>query len=645
MKKVDILVLEKDAHRVAEALGELGAVHFTEARHDDQAQLLQKPQAAELYHACSVLLEQAANLSKRLYVEEQDQPLQTEFVPLEMIGERLRHIDESVRPVLQHEDAVNAEVDALNDAISQISAFRRLNVAVEEMPAFSFLHFATGRMPAEKLSAVEAEAGPGVVIVRLETTEEGDAWLVAVTSKKGRWAMESILEKQGFRPEALNERFHGVPEEIYEHAIKRLDALQGRKEELAAELKATGARYGDELARYRRRLRIEQRVLQAEESFGRTSATFTISGWIPQDKADELNRKLTEITGSRMVIEMRDPDPGQEDVPILLKHGRLIRPFELLVSNYGLPGYREIEPTIIVAASFLVMFGIMFADVGQGAVLAIGGFLMSRSKLPRRFRSFGTIAVFAGIAAAIGGLLFGEFFGYELFPPLWMEVLKGDDPLVLLAWCVVLGMVMNSMGMVLNVVNHFRRGRYAEGILDKFGVAGMVFYWGALWMAARGLGVLSAVGVPAGGPSLLEAVPLLVVPAAAIVLRPRLMRLLLHKESHGGADAYIESGMDVFEMVIGFMSSTVSYVRVGAFALAHAGLGAATYSLAGMVTGSALGMVFAALIVITGNVVIIAFEGLVVSIQCIRLEYYEFFAKFFKGEGKPFTPFSLRTEP
>jgi len=644
MKKVDILVLEKDAHRVAEALGELGVVHFIEARHDEQAQLLQKPQATELYQTCSVLLERAAILSKRLYVETPDHPESAEYVPVEMIAERLQSLEESVPEPLQQEDTLNAEVDALNDAISQISAFRRLNVAVEDMPAFSFLHFATGRIPEDNLPSLEQAAGPGVVTVKLATSDEGDVWIVAVASKKGRWALDSALEKRGFRPEKLSERFHGVPEDIYKHAVQRLDGLQAQAEELAARNKALGARFGSELSQYRQRLRIEQRLLQAEEHFGRTSATFTISGWIPKDKVDELNLKLMEITGNRMVIELNEPQPDREDVPILLKHGRIIKPFEVLVSNYGLPGYREVEPTIIVALSFLVMFGVMFGDVGQGAVLLLGGLALIYSRLAPSVRNFGTIAAFAGAAAIAGGLLFGECFGYEMFTPAWMEVLQGDDPMVLLGWCIVLGLLMNSLGLVLNVINNFRKGAYAEGILHKFGVAGIVFYWGAVWIGAKAAGMLAPVGIGQTAPSLLEVVPLLAVPALAIFFRGPLIGFFLHGKSHEGAEGWIESGMDVFEMVIGFLSNTVSFVRVGAFALAHAGLGEAMYSLAGMVEGSALGVLPAALIIIVGNVVIIAFEGMVVSIQCIRLEYYEFFAKFFKGEGKPFAPFSLRTE-
>ena len=636
MKKVDVLVLEKDVRQVAEALGELSAVHFTNARHGEQAQLLQKPEAAERYRLCTALLERAATLCRRLYVEAEVDTESVEYIPIEMIEERLASIEQGAAETIKQEDEINAEIDALTETANQVEAFRRLNVAVEDIPAFSFLHFATGRISEEKLSAFEAEAGPNVVAVPLAAAGEGERWIVAVTSKKGRWALESALEKQGFRPEVLSERFRGLPQEIYAHAVKRLEELQNRKEELAVRIRELGRKYGHELLRYRRRLHIEQKVLQAEEQFGRTAAIYAISGWTPKEQADALVKRILEITGNRAVIELRDPQPEREDVPILLRHGRLIKPFELLVSNYGLPGYREIEPTIVVAISFLAMFGVMFGDVGQGAVLVVAGLIVARTRIAPKLRGLGSVAVFAGIAAMLGGFVFGEFFGREFERlALWRPPLEKEVSLKLLGICIVFGMFMNSLGLVLNIINCFRRKDLAAAMLDKFGLAGLVFYWGALWIAAKGV-LLHA------GPGAAEIVLLLILPVMAIFFRAPILRLLAQHISADGHGGFIESGMDVFEMVIGLLSNTVSFVRVGAFALAHAGLGLAIYSLAGAARQLPAGLLISILIIIGGNIVVIVFEGLVVAIQCIRLEYYEFFAKFFKGEGKPFTPFTLR---
>jgi len=637
MKKVDVLVLEKDVRQVAEAVGELGAVHFTDARHGDQAQLLQKPEAAERLQLCTVLLEQAATLCRRLYVEAEPDVESVEYIPIDMIQERLASIEQSAAEIIKQEDEIDAEIGVLTETANQVAAFRRLNVPVEEIPAFSFLHFATGRISAEKLPAFEMEAGPNVVAVPLGTAGEGERWMVAVTSKKGRWAMESALEKQGFRAEALGEKYRGLPQEVYAHTVKRLEALQNRKEELALQIKEMGRKYGHELLRYRRRLHVEQKVLQAEEQFGRTAAIYAISGWTPQDEADKLVRRIMDITANRAVIEVRDPQPDREDVPILLHHGSLIKPFELLVSNYGLPGYREIEPTIVVAISFLAMFGIMFGDVGQGAVLAVAGLIAARTQIAPKLRGLGSIAIFAGLAAMLGGFVFGEVFGKEYeHLALWDPPLSKDVSLKLLGICIVFGMFMNSLGLVLNIVNCFRRKDVAAATLDKFGLAGLIFYWGVLWMAAKAM-------LMHAGPGTVEIVLLLILPVTAILFRAPIARRLALHGGAGGHGGFIESGMDIFEMVIGLLSNTVSFVRVGAFALAHAGLGLAMYSLADAASRLPAGALIFILIILVGNVVVIVFEGLVVAIQCIRLEYYEFFAKFFKGEGKPFTPFTLKT--
>jgi len=638
MKKMDILVLEKDLHKVTEALGELGAVHFTEARHDEQADLLQKPRAAERLQLCSALLERAAILCKRLRVEEPEKPQPGEYMPIEVIEERLETIDKDTSGVVKREDALDEEVASLSDTISQVRAFRRLDVPVEQIPEFSFLHFATGRIDEEKLADFESEAGPNVVTVPLAESGEGEVRVVAVTSKKGRWAMESTLEKQGFHREDLSERYQGLPQEIYAHATRRIEELRNKKDALAAELTALGRRYVDELNRYRRRLHIEQQVLQAAEHFGHTSATCVISGWAPAAKTELLNEELMKITNDRAVIEIRDPRPAEEKVPTLMRHSKLIRPFELLVSNYGFPGYREIEPTILVGVTFLVMFGLMFGDVGQGLVLAAVGLAMARSKLATQFRDIGSIAVFAGLAAIVGGFLFGELFGIE-FRPLWMNILEGDNPLALLVWCVGLGVFMVSLGLVLNIINCLRIKDYASAATDKNGLAGLAFYWGALWLGLR-------YGVWQESPSVVGLIVLLLVPLSVIFFRVPILAVAGRgKATREGSESWVESGMDVFEMIVGFLSNTVSFVRVGAFALAHAGLALATYGLADMLWHVPAGAFFGVMIIVLGNALIIAFEGLVVSIQCLRLEYYEFFTKFFKGEGTPFRPFSLRVKP
>jgi V/A-type H+-transporting ATPase subunit I len=635
MKKMDILVLEKDLHMVTEALGEVGAVQFTEARHEEQAELLQKFRATDRLQLCTALLEAAAILSKRLRVEPPEDTRRTEYLPIEVIKDRLESIDNNTADLVKKEVAIDNEIASLTDTIDQVESFRRLDVPVEKIPEFSFLHFATGRIDGEKLGGLESEAGPNIVAVPMGIAEDGTTRIVAITSKKGRWAMESSLEKYGFKPENLGERFKGLPREIYAHATRRLEELHSTKDELAAELTALGARYADELNRYRRRLHIEQQLFQAQEHFGRTVATCVISGWVPADKAKALNEKLMEITGSRAVVEVGDPSPADRTVPTLMRHSRWIRPFELLVSTYGFPGYREIEPTIFVGATFLVMFGLMFGDVGQGLVLAIAGFALARSKLARTTRDIGSIMVFAGLAAIAGGFLFGEFFG-SAFRPLWMHIMEGTNPLLLLGWCVALGVFMISLGLVLNIINCFRTRDYAAAVIDKNGVVGLAFYWGVL-----GLGLRYQVwNAP---PSSVHLIVFVLFPVLVILLRVPIMGILSHdKDAHAGADVWIESGMDVFEMIVALLSNTISFVRVGAFALAHAGLAMATYGLAEMASDLPAGVVVAALVIVLGNLLIIAFEGMVVSIQCMRLEYYEFFTKFFKGEGTPFEPFSLR---
>jgi V/A-type H+-transporting ATPase subunit I len=325
-----------------------------------------------------------------------------------------------------------------------------------------------------------------------------------------------------------------------------------------------------------------------------------------------------------------------DDVPVLIKDNPLIRPFQLLMTAFGFPRYREIQPTLLMAVSFLVMYGLMFGDVGQGAALAIGGFVTRKRARSPQIRDLGAIISMAGLAAIVFGFLYGSIFGKEgLLPVLWITPI--EDPVKILVVPVALGILLMSAGILLNIINKFRCGDYFRAIVDRIGVVGLVLYWGAI-----GLGLRSALLGSSSHRGLLI-VLLILVPLMVLFFRELLYEQLVHKghESEGTLVALISGGVDVMETLTGFLANTVSFVRVGAFALAHAGLCMAIYGVVSVVRGWPAGGVWSAIVIVLGNVIVILLEGMVVFIQGLRLEYYEFFSKFFEGAGKGYKPFRI----
>ncbi|HEY3359962.1 MAG TPA: V-type ATPase 116kDa subunit family protein, partial [Polyangia bacterium] len=384
---------------------------------------------------------------------------------------------------------------------------------------------------------------------------------------------------------------------------------------------------------------LERQLVEADQCFPRTAATRLIAGWIPAADAAAVAAQLRAATGGRCQLELTPPGASdQADVPVLLRPPWPLRPFAMLVAGFGLPAYRELDPTLFLAVSYLLMFGMMFGDAGHGAVLVLAGALARRVD-----RRVGWLLVYAGLASIGFGVVYGSYFGITALKEhaLWRDPLEGD-PLTLMRAAVGLGATMITLGLVLNIINRFRRGDVIGGLLDKFGVAGVIFYWGALLLATR-YATLAAQGLVTTAVVLVLGLPL-----AAFALRGPLEVLARRRRAGRGpapgglGAALAESLLDPFEAVLVYLANTVSFVRLAAYALSHAALLLATFMLAAELRrASAAGTVWSVLVVIAGNGIAIVLEAIVAAVQALRLEYYEFFGKFFSGAGRPFQPFRV----
>jgi V/A-type H+-transporting ATPase subunit I len=327
--------------------------------------------------------------------------------------------------------------------------------------------------------------------------------------------------------------------------------------------------------------------------------------WITGWTSDLAGRRLEAVLDRQHLhYLLRFPDAPQGLVrPVVLRNPRWAQPFELFTRLLGMPGASEADTSELLAFVAPLMFGYMFADVGQGAVLVIAGVV-----LRRRFPAT-ALLIPGGLAAIAFGFLFGSVFASEaILPALWLRPL--DRPLVLLGVSLAFGACVILLGFALDAVQHSWSGLGTQWWATRAGL--VLCYLGmicaplqsrALWALPAGLGwylIGSAVFAPA------------------------------KKRLNGVAAAAGESLETLLQLAI----NTISFVRVGAFALAHAGLGSAVAGLAAA-TGS---RPTAWLVLAAGNAMIIAIEGLVVGIQTTRLVLFEFFIRFLQGSGRTFRP-------
>jgi V/A-type H+-transporting ATPase subunit I len=390
-------------------------------------------------------------------------------------------------------------------------------------------------------------------------------------------------------------------------------------------------------------------LLEAQLHFTSAGRFVVISGWVPAESAPALREAVLAATEHRAVIEIQRPDDlpearsGALKIPILYRNPLLLRPFQGLLELYGTPKYRELEPTAFLAASFLLMFGLMFGDVGHGAVLFSAGYYVFRY-VPR-FLDYGILLMEAGAASAVFGFLYGSLFGLQgMLPVLWLEPIRDLPRFMGIA--LAFGAFLITVGLALNIVNSWRLGERRSAIWGTHGLFGAFLYWTCVALAVRAL-------LPRGPivPGWLLA--LLGGGAVALLLlrRPLLRRLDPVRVRPAGIPAAprwltaLESSVEIVDALFSYVANTISFVRIAAFAAVHAGVFVAMFSVADSLSQFRFGGVLSIVALVGGNVVLILLEGLTVSVQVLRLEYYEFFSKFFRGGGETYRPLMLRPSP
>ena len=380
------------------------------------------------------------------------------------------------------------------------------------------------------------------------------------------------------------------------HVSRRLGELERELAELGATLASLNLRHGLPCALGdANRL---QWVLQNVRALEAEELLCWITGWSSEPRVEAMAQAL-RACGARALLRYGTP-PADARAPLLLSNPRWARPFEIFSRAFGMPSSSEADPSALLAIAVPLMFGYMFGDVGQGLVLAaVGGWFRKRYTVAR-------LLMVGGLSATAFGFLFGSVFSvHGLVPALWLHPL--DAPLTLLLAPLVGGVVLLTVGLALNALEARWGGEMRRWLLTD--AALIVVYLGLLAALFRPVGLLAA---------------------AVGVLWFCIGHALLERRVAAAFGAVGET----IEKTLQILVNTLSFARVGAFALAHAGLSSAVVTLA----GAADNVVAKALLLVLGNALVIVLEAMVVSIQTTRLVLFEFFARFMQGQGRAFRP-------
>lgn len=654
MMRLSVVVLERDERVALRELGRLGTVQLTcRPAGPDTAPLPPPDRRAELAR-CDGLLARIEELRRALEIHATAEEMRIvarveaweeagAAVTLEQAEENLRLLEApAARLVRSRQDLLKRRSD-LAAVGGRLARYGGLDLPLDGPDRFTFLHFITGTLPMANLEQLRHEVGGAVALLPLPGEKDRQP-LIAMTTHDGRPALEQALQRAGFQTEPLPVVAGATAEQLAVDGRREQEQAAAELARLRAETQTLAAADGPRLAALEQRVRVERRLLEAEQQFTRTERAVLITGWIPAREVSAAMRRLRDGAGGRCVIETVVPEPGEdEQIPILLRNPRWLQPFARLVTAYGLPRYRDVEPTLLVAVSYVLMFGMMFGDVGQGAVLALAGLVVRFARRAGKWRDAGLPLLFAGLSSCGFGAVYGSCFGLPPFRKyaLWHDPLEGD-PAALMAGAIGMGILMISLGLALNIINHFRRGDWLGGVLDKFGLLGALFYWGVLAV------IFKQAAIREHGLMGLALVLVFAVPVAGWMLKGPVEHFRRRRGGHSLAadgnllEVVADAFSETFEGLLSYLANTISFVRLAAYALSHAALLAAAFMMAEQVRQlPAVGGVLGVLVIILGNLVAVALEGIVASIQALRLEYYEFFGKFFSGGGRPFTPFRL----
>ena len=702
MKEIEISVLNRDMDAVIEYLGRRAIMHFSDESEGSSQSRVPVP-AAEAAGRGSPPVpaaeaigrgsppDEAAHRQIRENLERlsvaaawmvlplPSEPLESSRFPGEAEGLLTEKIVQAVSSLSGRENELRDEKRKVDEALNEAMAFANLNAPFSDLDQLSYLTLRVGRLDPRRQDELRQNLSDRAVIIPLGAEGGGNAGgrVLAAASRKGRFALDSELKKADFVPIAIPEGYKGIPSELLsgleerqKEAIRELDDIDSRRKKLREE-------YGSGIQSLTASYLMADIAERLKARVAVTRNLYLLSGWVPADMVHTLVEELRKLTEGRVAVRSYSPEEiesvkeGREKVPVSLKHGAFVKGFERVVFSYGAPLYGTLDPTPIVAIFFTILFGIMFGDLGQGFVLFLLGILTGRRNLAffSKFRKFSVPLLAVGISSMIMGFLEGSFFANEElltgFTRAFTGFLTGrpvDRILVLMplaeeggsvvklfyffGFTLSVGVLLNSAGLIVNMVNQVFLKQYEKAFFTKTGLAGILLFWYAVSIAVRFVVGLLSPDAHTFSFRWFDVAGLML-PLAGILFGAAIWRFISGERpvfKEGVLVFIVEEFVEILETVSTFVSNTLSFLRVGAFALSHAVLSYIVFKFSEEVSSVVAGTAFSLLIYVFGNLVIILLEGLVVAIQVVRLQYYEFFSKFFVETGVEFSPFRFRKE-
>ena len=560
-------------------------------------------------------------------------------VSLDEAMDTVTRISSDLKAWDQEKTTLEQQVESLEESRARISPFTDLNYNLSTILHFKYIRFRFGRIPKEYFQKFTDYVYDTIDTVYYKCSEDEEyVWIVYFVPESISKKIDAIYASMHFERYLIPDEYEGTPLEAGEALDQKIGDMKNRIADLENKRRECLEKNRDailaaaaRLERYDKNFNVRK---MAASTTHKSSTFYILCGWMTKNQAAAFREEIKNDPDVFLIVEENHGNVISKP-PTKLKNPGIFRPFELFIRMYGLPSYEELDPTILIGITYSFLFGFMFGDAGQGLCLLAGGFLLYRLKK----MSLAAIISCCGFFSTIFGLLFGSVFGFEdVITPLWLRPADAMTTLpfigklnTVFVVSISIGMGIILLTMVLNIINSLREKDAEKLWFDTNGVAGLVFY-GSLVLAV----VLFMTGHVLPGSAVLAV--MFGVPLLLMFFKEPLTAFLEKKArtaAPGGKAMFVIQGFfELFEVLLSYFSNTLSFVRVGAFAVSHAAMMEVVLMLAGAEAGSPNWLV-----VVLGNLFVCGLEGLVVGIQVLRLEYYELFSRFYRGSGREFKPY------
>lgn len=556
----------------------------------------------------------------------------------------IQSLDTQINEIYKQKSELEHQLEDAKASLAKILPFSSFDFNLHTLLGFRFIKFRFGRIEHEYYSKLQKYIYDDLDTIFFNcSADKKYVWGVYFVPSVQAEKIDAIYTSMHFERTYIPDEYTGTPKEASDGLEKTILSLEKRIDDCDKQVAGILEQNKNEIQCAKEKLEtlsvnFDVRKLAACTTAKQHHQTFYIlCGWMSQEDAAAFQKDIENDDDIYCIVE--DEDAGRiDEPPTKLKNPKIFRPFEMFIRMYGLPSYNEMDPTIFVALTYAFIFGAMFGDVGQGLLLAVGGFLLYHFKKI----NLAAIVGCAGIFSTIFGFLFGSIFGFEdIIEAVWLRPVNHMTTIPFIGKlntvfivAIAFGMVLILLTMVFHIINGLKSKDPEATWFDTNGLAGLVFY-GAIVLTV----VLFMTGhkLPAG----IVLAVMFGIPLLLIALKEPLGKLVQKRADYMPKQKgmfVVQTFFELFEVLLSYFSNTLSFVRIGAFAVSHAAMMEVVLMLAGAENGASPNWI----VIVLGNLFVCGMEGLIVGIQVLRLEYYEMFSRFYHGTGREFKPFGKK---